>query len=162
MLGIFIDIEATGLDPYRHRCLEVAIELYDLTTMQFVDSYEQIVRQPKEVWVRSDPESLQVNGFTWEQCCSGKEESVVATEIRNFLCRHEIRRKHAVFIAQNSSFDRAFLGQLISPYEQESLNWPYHWLDLASMYWGRNLHYYAERSILDIQRIIAAGAAFVD
>lgn len=148
MLGIFIDIEATGLDPYRHRCLEVAIELYDLTSMEKIATYEQIVHQSKKVWSQSDPESLLVNGFTWEQCCKGKEESLVANEIRTFLSQNGINRKKSVFIAQNSSFDRAFLGQLIPPYEQEKLNWPYHWLDLASMYWGKNSQKYLNKKSL--------------
>ena len=45
-------------------------------------------------------------------------------------------RKKAVFICQNPSFDRGFFSQLIDPDTQEDLNWPYHWLDLASMYWA--------------------------
>ena len=40
---------------------------------------------------------------------------------------------------QNPSFDRAFFAQIIDPDLQEKLLWPYHWLDLASMYWAKAL-----------------------
>lgn len=150
MLGIFIDIEATGLDPYRHRCLEVAIELYKLSTMKKLATYSQCVYQSESTWKQSDPESLIVNGFNWEKCKSGKPEKVVADEIIAFLQKYKIQRKQAVFIGQNSSFDRAFLGQLIPSYQQEELQWPYHWLDLASMHWGKNLQHYRSDNLFSI------------
>ena len=136
MLGIFIDIEATGLDPTRHRVLEIAIKIIDLSDGTLKESYESVVSQPQDVWKASDPESLAVNGFTWEMLGTGKAEDVVADEIIALFGKHEIRRQHAVFIGQNSSFDRAFFAQLVHVYDQEKKDWPYHWLDLASMYWG--------------------------
>ncbi|HEY5234979.1 MAG TPA: 3'-5' exonuclease, partial [Rhabdochlamydiaceae bacterium] len=36
-------------------------------------------------------------------------------------------------------FDRIFFSQLVDPDIQESLNWPYYWLDLASMYWAKSI-----------------------
>jgi DNA polymerase-3 subunit epsilon/oligoribonuclease len=50
--------------------------------------------------------------------------------------RNKVHRKTAVFICQNPSFDRIFFSQLISPEIQEKFNWPYYWLDFASMYWA--------------------------
>ena len=50
--------------------------------------------------------------------------------------KHDIKRGEAVFICQNPSFDRIFFSQLIDVDTQEKLLWPYHWLDLASMYWA--------------------------
>ena len=29
-----------------------------------------------------------------------------------------------------------FFSQIVDPDTQETLSWPYHWLDLASMYWA--------------------------
>ena len=57
------------------------------------------------------------------------------------LCfdKFKIKRGDAAFICQNPSFDRAFFCQLIDSDKQELLNWPYHWLDLASMYWATSL-----------------------
>lgn len=135
MLGIFVDIETTGLSPYKHRVLEVGLKIVNLTTSEEIAAYEAIVRQPAAVWKNSDPVSLKVNGFTEEKMEQGREESVISAEIEAFLESKQVRRGKAVFIAQNSSFDRAFFAQLIDTYRQEELQWPYHWLDLASMYW---------------------------
>ena len=102
-------------------------------------SYEAIVSQSAEVWAEAEPESLQVNGFTWEQTLSGKSEKVVASEILNDLNRLDLGQKEGVFICQNPSFDRAFFAQIINADLQSHNGWPYHWLDLASMYWGVQL-----------------------
>ncbi len=136
MLGIFLDSETNGLNINKHRILEIAIKLVDLKTGELKDQYQSIVFQPQAVWEKSDLDSLQVNGFTPETVQDGLLEKVVADEIKHLFKRHNIERGEAVFICQNPSFDRAFFSQLIDADEQEKLNWPYHWLDLASMYWA--------------------------
>lgn len=50
--------------------------------------------------------------------------------------RFKSSRGSAVFICQNPAFDRGFFNLLVDVYVQELLNWPYHWLDLASMFWA--------------------------
>jgi len=139
MLLIFLDTETTGLDPDKHRTLEIAYKVLDSRSDLAVISYEATVSQPAEVWAEADPESLEVNGFTWEQTLSGKSEKVVASEILNDLNRLELGQKEGVFICQNPSFDRAFFNQMINVDLQRHNGWPYHWLDLASMYWGVQL-----------------------
>lgn len=136
MLGIFLDTETNGLDFYKHRVLEIAFRLIDLTNFSSVDSYQSIVKQSNEVWEQSNPESLNINGFTREKMDQGKSEEKVASEITNIFQKHKIHRDSAVFICQNPSFDRAFFAQLINSDTQEGMKWPYHWLDLASMYWS--------------------------
>ena len=132
MLGIFIDIETNGLDAFQHRILEIAFKIIDLSTGDFKDSYESIVKQPAKAWECRDPVSIKVNGFTWEQVLTGKPPKLVADDIIALLDKWHIERGKAVFICQNPSFDRGFFTQLIEPYLQEKLHWPYHWLDLAS------------------------------
>jgi len=139
MLLIFLDTETTGLNPKKHRSLEIAYKVVDTQTKSVVIRYERIVSQPAEVWAEADPKSLEVNGFTWEQTLSGKSEKVVASEILNDLNRLELGQKEGVFICQNPSFDRAFFTQIINADLQTHNGWPYHWLDLASMYWGVSL-----------------------
>lgn len=134
--GIFIDIETTGLDPTRHRTLEVACQLIDLTNGQQRGAYHRVVKQPIEVWERSDRVSLSVNGFQWEDLAVGLEESEVADEIIALFKQLQVARGKAFFIAQNPTFDRAYFSQLVPVYRQEQLNFPYHWLDFASMYWA--------------------------
>ena len=136
MLGIFLDTEANGLNPHVHVVLEIACKIVDLTNGAEKASFEALVRPSHEAWALSDPESLQVTGFTWEEAQRGQECSDVARQIIELFTRHKIRRKEAVFICQNPSFDRVFFTQIVSVEQQEALKWPYHWLDLASMHWA--------------------------
>ncbi len=136
MLGIFLDTETNGLNPFVHRVLEIAFKIVDLTSGQVVDSYNATVKHSSDEWSKSDPVSLKVNGFTFEMTLQGISPSQAATEITNILQKNKVRRETAVFICQNPSFDRTFFSQLISPDIQEGFRWPYYWLDFASMYWA--------------------------
>ncbi len=136
MLGIFLDIEANGLNPRKHEILQMAFQFVDLLSGSKVASYESVLFQTKENWEKSDPASLRVNGFTYEEVLSGQPKEKVKEEVCSLFDRHGIHRKKAVYICQNPSFDRAFFSRLIEPEEQERRQWPYHWLDLASMYWA--------------------------
>ena len=136
MLGIFLDLETNGLDIHRHRVIEIALRIIDLETGKVRDSYDTVVMQPQDIWEQHDPESLKINGFTWDRVKTGQSESVVCEDILALFAKHKIRRGGSVFICQNPSFDRAFLSQIIDIYRQEEQRWPYHWLDLASMHWA--------------------------
>jgi oligoribonuclease len=145
VLGIFLDTETNGLNPFVHRVLEIAFKIVDLTTGALVDEYRAIIRQSVDEWKRSDPTSLKVNGFTYGMVEEGIPPDQAAREITNILQKNHVNRGTAVFICQNPSFDRIFFSQLISPDIQERFRWPYYWLDFASMYWaeaireGRNV-----------------------
>ncbi len=139
MLLIFLDTETTGLNPEKHRTLEIAYKVIDTRSDRSILSYDTRVSQSADIWAEADPESLQVNGFTWEETLEGKPEKVVASEILNDLNRLELGQKEGIFICQNPSFDRVFFTQMISAEMQRHNGWPYHWLDLASMYWGVQL-----------------------
>jgi len=139
VLGVFLDTETNGLNAFKHRVLEIAFKIVDLKTGELKESYQTIVQQSESVWKSSDPSSLKVNGFTYEKLLQGKRADVVAAEMTNILQRNQIKRGQAVFICQNPSFDRVFFSQLIDPDIQENLNWPYYWLDLASMYWAESI-----------------------
>lgn len=136
MLAVFLDLETTGLDPSRHCVIDVAFKVADLHEGEIIDSYQCIVKQPEERWKLHDPKSLEINGYTWEQVCTGKDQDLVSKEIIAIFDKHNIRRGNSVFICQNPAFDRVFLTQLIPIPVQEKLLWPYHWLDLASMHWA--------------------------
>jgi DNA polymerase-3 subunit epsilon/oligoribonuclease len=136
MLGIFLDQETTGLDSFRHKLLEVAFKVVDLGTGEELAQFQSIVRQPEEVWQARDPNAILVNGFTQAELASGKSEREIGIEIIELFTKLGIKRGKAVFICQNPSFDRPFFSHLVACYEQEKRLWPYHWLDLASMYWA--------------------------
>ena len=136
MLGIFLDTETNGLNPQVHRILEIAYKIVDLSTGKLIDILQHIVFQSKDVWEKSDKKSLAINGFSLEQVFAGEKEEDIAKEILVSFKKHTIERKKAVFICQNPSFDRVFFSQLINTDLQEKLLLPYHWLDLASMYFA--------------------------
>lgn len=135
MLIIFLDTETSGLDPSKHRTLEIAFKIMDASSGRVLQGYDSIVRQTADVWAEADPESLKINGFTWEEQLTGKSEKTIASEIIEDLNLAGIGQNPAVFLCQNPSFDRVFFTQLIHQSLQEEYKWPYHWLDLASMYW---------------------------
>lgn len=139
MFGVFLDTETNGLNSQVHRILEIALQIVDLSTGEKKDSFQAVLSQTKEQWNKSDQESLRVNGFTWDETQKGVSPRAVSQQIIDLFSKWGIRRKQAVFICQNPSFDRAFFSQLIDPATQELMSWPYHWLDLASMYWALSI-----------------------
>ncbi len=136
MLGIFLDIETNGLDFFKHKPLEIAIEVVDLLNGQEIFSYHSLISQTYDTWKQSDINSLHVNDLTYDEIKTGKKPEFIKEEILGFFHRLNLNRKTSVFICQNPSFDRIFFSYLIEPTLQETLNWPYHWLDLASMHWA--------------------------
>ncbi|HEY4832827.1 MAG TPA: 3'-5' exonuclease [Waddliaceae bacterium] len=139
MYLIFLDTETTGLNPKKHRILEIAYKVFDSISGKPTLWYESIVAQSPEAWAEADPTSLTFNGFSWEQILKGKTEKVIASEIANDLNHLGLREYGGVFICQNPSFDRSFFIQLIDSDLQKNYGWPYHWLDFASMYWAVRL-----------------------
>jgi len=136
MHAVFLDTETSGLNAMTHCIFELAYKIVDVRTGEVKSEYQSLIAQPREVWEQSDKESLRITGFSWEEVSSGKKKEVVAAEVKADFQRHNIVKKKAVFICQNPTFDRAFFSQVVSPEMQEQLQWPYHWLDLASMYWA--------------------------
>ncbi len=144
MQAIFLDTETTGLDPVAHRLLEIAFKIIDIPSGREKATYQAIVKQPLPIWEKRDLASIEINGFTWEKVQSGKEESLVREEIIEIFNDSTVCRKTSVYICQNPAFDRNFFAQVIDVYTQEKFHWPYHWLDLASMYWALETKAYQE------------------
>lgn len=136
MLAIFLDMETTGLDQSKHHAIDIAFTIVDVSTGKEILSYQSIIKHPLEIWLYHDPVSIEVNGYTFEAICKGKEVQVVKDEIIELFKQAGIKRGSSCFICQNPGFDRSFFSQLVDVYTQETLNWPYHWLDLASMYYA--------------------------
>lgn len=136
MLAVFIDLETTGLDPSKHCVIEIAFKILDVSTGEVKVSYQNIIKQSFSEWEKRDPISVEINGFTLEMLLEGKDPDVVSKEVIEIFERAGIQRCKSFFIGQNPAFDRGFFGQLVNIYTQQDLNWPYHWLDLASMYWA--------------------------
>lgn len=135
MLAIFLDIETTGLDFTRHHAIDIAFKVVDISSGELKGAFQSIIKVMPQEWDLRDLTSMQINGYTWEKVFQGQERPIVGQQIVQLLCSLFIERGGAVFICQNPAFDRGFFTQLVDVYTQERLNWPYHWLDLASMYW---------------------------
>jgi oligoribonuclease len=140
MLGVFLDTETNGLDPTKHQILEIAYTVIDLLSGREIVSFHSVIRYSQQVFAKSDPVSLQINGFSFNEIDKGQKKEIVKNLIISSFQKHHVLRKKAVFICQNPSFDRSFFAYIVSPEEQEKMQWPYHWLDLASMYWGIAIH----------------------
>jgi DNA polymerase III epsilon subunit-like protein len=136
MLGIFLDQETTGLDSYKHKVIEIALKIISFNSGEEIATYQSVVRHDESVWTKKDPASIAINGFSWEEIQRGKSEAEIRSDIIGLFQTIPIIRGKAVFVCQNPSFDRAFFSHFIDSYTQEKFQWPYHWLDLASMYWA--------------------------
>lgn len=139
MLGIFLDTETSGLDPSYHRAIEIAYKIIDVSNGNVLSTFDAVIQQSEEDWEKRDLDSLKINGFTWEEVQKGLPIAAVSTHIQEEFLQLGIQRKKAVFICQNPSFDRSFFSQLVPIATQEKKLWPYHWLDLASMFWALTL-----------------------
>ncbi len=145
MQAIFLDSETTGLDPFSHRILEIAFKIVDISSGHEKLTYQSIVKQPLSVWESRDPASVEINGFTWEKVQLGKAEEQISQEIIQIFNDLKVERGKTVYICQNPAFDRNFFSQLVNVYTQEHYQWPYHWLDFASMYWALQMKECQER-----------------
>ena len=116
--------------------MEIAFKIVDVLSGEVIDAYQATLAISPDDWIQSDPESLKINGFSWQHILTrGSPVERVSKEIVECFVKNQIKRGIAVFICQNPSFDRAFFAQLVDPDTQEKALWPYHWLDLASMFW---------------------------
>lgn len=140
---VFVDIETTGLDFDRYVAIDVALVVVDYFESRsqgiLKDVYSCCITCDAKDWDLADKSALKVNGYTRENHVNSKQNYIVGKEIEEFLVKHNIVQGKAFFICQNPSFDRPFFLQLMCHDEMVSLNLPYHWLDLASMYFFHHL-----------------------
>lgn len=136
MLGIFLDSETNGLNFSKHQIIDLAYIIIDLNSGEEIGYFHSKIQIPKAEFDLSQKESLEINGFTYEQLIGSPSKEEVRSKVVSHFKKFNIKRGEAVFICQNPSFDRNFFAQLIPVSIQEKEEWPYHWLDLASMYWA--------------------------
>ncbi|MEK7118490.1 MAG: 3'-5' exonuclease [Patescibacteria group bacterium] len=150
----FVDIETTGLDPFRHEIVEIGIvlseqkgDLFGLPaprralhsdwqagkqSLELISEHELLLR-PEHVET-ADPKSLGVAKYDkhkWEKAVSQKEGIAWAAMLL----------QGTVFVAQNVSFDWGFLRKAGNEYGvdfEKAVH--YHKLDLASMVFGKLYH----------------------
>jgi oligoribonuclease len=141
MIGIFLDTEANGLDFNKHSVIEISFILMELLTGKIIERYTSLVKISEEEWSRSSKTSLSFTGIKFDDLKSGKDRSEIREDILTIFKKHKISRKNSFYIGQNPSFDRVLFSSIISVSEQDSLNWPYLWLDLASMFFAKQANH---------------------
>lgn len=131
---IALDTETGGLDPTQNPILEVAFRIFG-ENRELLATYSTFVKVTDETWKKCDPKALEVNGITREMAEGGKTLEEVAKEVTKLFQELGINKYNAFYFCQNPTFDRGFWSQIFPESVQSENQWPYHWLDLASMYY---------------------------
>lgn len=135
MKGVFVDIETTGLNFKTHVPLDIAVSIVDLSDITVLETYSSLITCSTRAWDYADDAALRCNGYDIDNHFPSKGAFDVGIEIENLFRKHEIDKGKAVFICQNPSFDKFFFGMIVDLHTYRNIHLPYHWLDLASMYW---------------------------
>ena len=120
----FVDLETTGLDPFKHEIIEIGLVIYDVEKGTLEELNFKI--RPMNI-AAAEPKALEVNGYTesgWKN----------ALPLRAVLQEVSSRCSGAYFLAYNATFDWSFLE---AAYEKTRLPIPchYHRLCIMSMAW---------------------------
>jgi DNA polymerase III epsilon subunit-like protein len=125
-----IDIETTGLNPFKNEILEIGVVVFDSESMHISKKLNIKVKptHPED----GDPNAYKVNGYTkegWKGAISLKK----AMEFFGEEC------KGSTLMAYNGFFDWSFLEKAFIDTGIKS-PFPYHKLDLLSIAYGRIPH----------------------
>jgi DNA polymerase-3 subunit epsilon/oligoribonuclease len=129
-----LDIETTGLDFRVHVPIDIAIVIKDLHNYKTLVEYTSCITCDAKDWDLSDKKALAKNGFNKDCIWQGTEMSHVSKTIITMFLQVGITKSNSFFFCQNPSFDRPFFHDIVSQNEMNELNFPHHWLDLASMF----------------------------
>ena len=130
---VFLDIETNGLDFSKHVPLEIAILIVDKYG-KHEDYYSTLIECSEEDWMQSDQKALELNGLRESDHILCKKINTVQNDIIRLFDKCFIHKNYANIICQNPSFDRIFFNKIVPCEIMNSFGYPYHWLDLASMF----------------------------
>lgn len=135
----FVDLETTGLDPYRHEIIEIGIvlaeqkkDLFGKQSLELISEHEMLLK-PAHIET-ADQKALGVAKYDehrWAKAVPQKEGLEWAAKLL----------QGTVFVAQNVAFDWSFLRKAGNEYGvdfEKAVH--YHKLDLASMVFGKLYH----------------------
>jgi len=119
---IILDLETTGLDPFKHEILEIGA--VNVATGETFECKVHPLRIKE-----ADPKALEINGYNkaeWE------EAFLLPNALK--LLNEFVGISQPYFMAYNASFDLSFLEKA---YQDCALPWPFHYhkLDLLTMAW---------------------------
>ena len=98
MLGVFVDTETTGLDPFLHVPIEIAIVVVDLATGVEIGSYETLLLVSDEEWRSQDVNSSLIHGISRERLTKGLSRFAAAIDIERLLVSLQITNDQSFFI----------------------------------------------------------------
>lgn len=139
MKGIFLDIETTGLDSKIHVPVDIAIIVVDMNNMSELLTYTTCITCEMKDLKKANKKALTLNGINPLCVWNGKGLRVVEGEILELFVKNNLNKSNSFFICQNPCFDRSFFSSIVPLARQDSFDFPYHWLDLASMFWSKVL-----------------------
>ncbi len=101
----FLDTETSGLDPWQHRVVEVAVEKFTpWPAMVSEGRLEFKVKLSPEDFSKASPKALEVNGYTEEKWADAFEHG----DPSPWVILHDFLR-FAVIVGQNVPFDTGFI-----------------------------------------------------
>lgn len=133
---IFIDIETTGLDPFLDLPLDICVKVVDAKTFHEDFSFSSLISYDKELLDTFDDIGAQFHGLSKEDLNSGMPAEEVQKVLLKYFKDAGLNLHNSVFFCQNPSFDRPFFYKIINSKTLNEIKMPYHWLDLASMFWA--------------------------
>ncbi len=135
----FVDIETTGLDPFRHEVVEIGIVLAEQRADLFGKQYLEVLSEHE---IQLSPEHIETaEAKALEITKYFKRDRSKAISQKEGLMQAAAILDGAIFVAQNVAFDWAFLQKAGNEYGvnfEKSVY--YHKLDLASMVVGKLYH----------------------
>jgi oligoribonuclease len=132
---IFLDIETTGLNPSKDVPLELAITILNADDLSQIYAVDYIIKQDDVILNKLGHIADNIHGISREEIREGYMPYQIFLAVTDAFDFMKISKENAVFLCQNPAFDRQFFNQIFPPEYTNEIGWPYHWLDLASMFW---------------------------
>lgn len=125
---LLIDIEFTGLDLEKHEIIQLAAVLLDRKTLKEKKSFCKFIKPQK--WAKRDPESMAVNGISWEMLKNAQSLKTVLNRFNKF-----VNPKNAVLSYYGGPADMDFLREA---YKKAGLKWQfdYHYFNLWGLFYA--------------------------
>lgn len=111
MLGLYVDLETTGLEIPRAAILSFGA-VADLPDGSVTEFY-QLVRPNQEQWAEASPEALEVNGITYDMLKDQPTIDQASYLFLSWLSVNKIKAPEYVYIGQNPNFDLGFLRHYV-------------------------------------------------
>lgn len=126
------DVETTGLDYQLHEIIEIGLIVADQKTLKVLDEWSVKIK-PQKIKTAAEP-ALKVAGYN-------KLDWLKAVTLKEAMEIYSQKTKNAIFVAQNSFFDWAFLSEAFKHTGVED-HIDYHRVDLFTIGWfkSRELH----------------------